>query len=196
MLHNCCFLHADIKDDRYPKIHLKFGECNENTQTQSIYSETLSLEKDDNNGKEYNISGLESSSIPISKQEKKKEDIDSITALDLLNVAIPFAIADAICDTSYHEAYLSQNVKAFGASGKQEVLDFKIKFLGPQKLVGKPAYQLCDPFYVNVQERKVTFGFECLIEKYVGEGTDYMYFDEDLKVKHIDAVRKTGKYSD
>ena len=196
MLHNCCFLHADIKDNRYPKIHLKFGESNDDTQTQPIYSELLSLEKDDYNSEEYNISGLESSSIPTSKQEERKEKIDNITALDLLNVAIPFAIADAICDTSFHGAYLAQNVRAFGASGKQEVLDFKLKFLGPQKLVGKPAYRLSDPFYVNVQERKVTFGFECLIEKYVGEGTDYMYFDEDLKVKQIDAVRKTGKYSD
>merc|ERR1712136_612166 len=98
--------------------HSKFGESYDDSQTQPIYSEILSLEKDDNNSKEYNISGLESSSIPTSKQEETKEKIDNITALDLLDVAIPFAIADAICDTSFHGAYLAQNVRAFGASGK------------------------------------------------------------------------------
>ena len=77
MLHKCCFLHADIKDNRYPKIHLKFGESYDDSQTQPIYSEILSLEKDDNNSKEYNISGLESSSIPTSKQEETKEKIDN-----------------------------------------------------------------------------------------------------------------------
>ena len=194
LLQDCCYLHADINNKEHPKIHLKFGGSVTGKTHQSIYSETLLLEKSDN--VEYKISGFDSNDIPAFKIEEYGERVDSITSLDLLSIVIPFAIADVICDTSFHEAHLAQNVTAFGATGKQEVLRFKEKFLGPQKLIEKPAYRLSDPFYVNLNERKVTFGFECLIEKYEGEGIDYVYLDENLKVKQIDTVRKTGKYSD
>ena len=109
---------------------------------------------------------------------------------------IPFTIADALCDTSFHEPHLAEDVEAFGAKGKATVLRFKHKFLGPQKLVGKPAYKLADPFIVDLNELKVTLGFECLIEKYLGKGTDYVYVDDTLLVKRIDVVRHSGKYTD
>lgn len=186
-------MHADINNKEHPKIHLKFGESITEVAHRDIYSDTLFLEK--SNNEQYKISGFDSSDITTFKIEECGEEINYITSLDLLNIVIPFAIADAICDTSFHEAYLAQNATAFGATGKHEILKFQEKFLGPQKLLGKPAYQLSDPFYVNLNERKVTFGFECLIEKYVGEGTDYVYLDEHLKVIQIDTIRKSGKYS-
>lgn len=183
LLHDCCCLHADIDDKEAPVIHMKFGSYTNHENFQPVYSEFLSLEKDIHNGEEYKIKGVSFSNITSSNNEENRQELDSITALDLLNVAIPFAIADAICDTSFHGSHLAQNAKAFGASGKEQILEFSGKFLGPQKLIGTPAYRLGHPFYVNVRERKVTFGFECLIEKYLGEGTDYMYFNDELKIK-------------
>ena len=37
LLTNCCYLHADVKDEKSPKIHLKFCDT---TGTRTVYSET------------------------------------------------------------------------------------------------------------------------------------------------------------
>jgi len=147
----------------------------------------------------YKISDIDKSDI-ISSEEvglipDAVVDSQNITPLNLLEVVIPFTIADALCDTSFHGPLLAKNVEAFGAIGKQQVLEFKEEFLGPQRSLEMPAYKLADPFIVDIKKMKVTLGFECLIEQYLGKGTDYVYLDEKLKVKKIDVVRHSGKYT-
>ena len=174
---------------------MKFCEPKEDSKSQQLFSEILLIQKEKGVTEEYKICGYHSD-IKYSELNEYRERLDTITSLDLLDVVVPFAIADVTCDTSFHEAHLAKNVIAFGLKGKQEVLGFKKKFLDPQKLIGKPAFSLGDPFCVLVKERKVSFGYKCLIEQYVGEGNEDVYLDEDLKIKQIDAVRKSGKYSD
>jgi hypothetical protein len=189
-------LHADIKDEKHPQIHLKFCDS---TATKVVYSETLFTTKNDKGS--YKISDIKNSEIVLSEEglmlfQGDVVDTQKITPLQLLSVVVPFTIADALCDTSFHEPLLAENVKAFGAIGKEQVLEFKENFLGPQRLLEKPAYKLADPFIVDIKGMKVTLGFECLIKKYLGKGTDYVYLDEKLKVEKIDVVRHSGKYTD
>ena len=48
LLQDCCYLHADINNKEHPKIHLKFGGSIIDVIHQDIYSETLFLEKINN----------------------------------------------------------------------------------------------------------------------------------------------------
>ena len=191
LLTNCCYLHADVKDEKSPKIHLKFCDT---TGTRTVYSETwfLGKEKTDN----FQIKDFHHTDFSALKEVASTHITQGVTSLDLLNVVIPFTIADALCDTAFHEPYLAEHVEAFGARGKTQVLEFKEKFIGPQKLLEKAAYKLEDPFIVDIKEKKVTLGFECMIEKYLGKGTDYVYLDDELKVKKFDVVRYSGRYTD
>ena len=161
-----------------------------------LYIETLLLKKDPISIDDYKICGIDASELTPLLLDRKYDCRGPISSLDLLKVVIPFAIADAICDTSYHEPHLAENVIAFGAKGKKQVLEFSHKFLDPQKEIGKPAYRLSYPFVVDVGKRMVEFDFECLIEKYEGKGRDYVYLNDEMKVKEIGTVRESGKYSE
>ena len=190
----CCYLHANIKDVTCPKIHLKFYDSSDTT---SVYEETLHLRKyKDENLKIHDIQYKPN--FPLEKTELTTSINQSlsITPLDLLNVVIPFAIADVVCDTSFHPAFLSEDVESHGVKGKRQVLEFKAQFLEPQKVLGKPAYKLSEPFIVDLRECKVSFGYECLIQKYAGHGTEHIFLDEQLKIKKIHAIRHSGKYTD
>lgn len=140
-------------------------------------------------GVEGNIGGvLVPEDIEILKHEDWK-----FSNLDLLSLVVDFTVADAICDLSVHEPMMAPNVTAFGASGKEEVLKFKESFLGPQGNLGKPAYNLEYPYEVFLQKAEVTFGFKCLIEGYLGEGTEFVFVNQDLLIEKIKAVRHTGE---
>ena len=191
---NWCYVHAHCENQNDLRIDLKFCDS---TNKQSIYSETLIVNKDVKN--EYKVIDILGDNILSWKETEQVLSPSyngNITSLDLLKVVIPFTIADATCDTSFHGPHLANNAEAFGVCGKEKVLEFKEMFLGPQRLLGKPAYKLSDPFTVDLKEMKVTLGFECLIEKYLGKGTDYVYVDDKLLVKKIDVVRHSGKYTD
>ena len=191
---NCCVLHADIEDVKFPKINLKFYDS---FGTSSVYEETLQLSKHTNES--FKIHDIQSKNADLLEKTECTASIQqslNITPLDLLKVVIPFAIADVVCDTSFHPEFLAEDVESHGVKGKRQVLEFKAKFLEPQKLIGKPAYKLVDPFIVDLQERKVSFGYECLIEKYAGHGTEHIFLDEQLKIKKIQAIRHSGKYTD
>ena len=196
MLLDCCYLHADINEKDCPKIHLRFVRHIKNTGLDQLYTETLLLKKDPTSIGNYKICGIDDPELTPLLIDRKFDCQGSISSIDLLKVVLPFAIADAICDTSYHEPHLAENVIAFGAKGKKQVLEFSEKFLGPQKQIGKPAYRLSYPFIVDVEKQMVEFDFECLIEKYEGKGRDYVYLNDEMKVKEIGTVRESGKYSD
>lgn len=199
LLKNCYFLHANVKDESQPQILMKFipfesttGVVSANGAGSVEYLETIFLKRDIGTN-DYHITNLSR----LTTQDEKgtssisAEDNHNVTFLDLLNVVIPFAIADALCDTpTYFEPHLADHVEAYGVTGKAQVSEFKEKWLAPQRLSGKPAYKLEDPFIADLKENKVTFGFECLIENHVGKGTEHIYLDECLKVNKITAVRQ------
>ena len=191
---NLYYVHVDTESKNGPQIHLKFFI----PATKSTYSETLSISSESED--HFKITDITNDDFC---QTEKVDDLPittafngKITSLDLLNVVIPFTVADALCDTAFHGPHLAEHVEAFGAKGKSIVLAFKEKFLGPQKLLKTPAYKLADPFVVDLNQMKVTLGFECLIEKYLGKGTDYVYVNDKLLVDKIDVVRYSGKYTD
>ena len=119
---------------------------------------------------------------------------ESTSSLDLLSVAVPYSISDAIVDLSFQPQHMTSDMKAFGLVGKEAILAHSEEFLGPQGRLGKPAYALQDPFIVDVTKRMVTLGFECLIEGFEGKGTDYVYFDQNHKILELVAVRHTGSF--
>ena len=79
-------------------------------------------------------------------------------------------------------------------TGKEAILKHSAEFLTPQKLLGRPAYALSDPFVADPVKRMVTLGFECLIQGFEGKGTDYLHFDNDNKIYQLVAVRHTGTF--
>ena len=122
-----------------------------------------------------------------------KEAQDDSGALLLINVVVPFTIADATADLSVHPQYMADDISAFGQTGKQAVLTFKEKFLGPQGKKGLPAYKLDEPFRVHIKKRMVSLGFECLIEGYQGFGTDYVYLNKNILIRCIDVERHSSE---
>ena len=82
-----------------PKVHLK-----------STNLEEL-LEYDEKNEKfSKSIVTGEINEVPIFKNQ-------GLTSLDLLNIVVPFTIADAICDISHHRSHMAENIEAFGQKG-------------------------------------------------------------------------------
>jgi hypothetical protein len=51
------------------------------------------------------------------------------------------------------------------------------------------AYKLEEPFVTNLNELKVTLGFECIVRGYEGRGTDNVYVNSDRLLTKIDAIR-------
>ena len=110
------------------------------------------------------------------------------TMARLLNV--PFTIADAICDISYHRSHMAENIEAFGQKGIENVHDFKSNYLKEYQTKNLAAYKLEGPFEADLNELKVTLGFECLIENHEGKGTEYVYVNSDKLLTKIAAVRQ------
>ena len=109
--------------------------------------------------------------------------------MDLLSAVVPFTIADATCDVSYHRTHMAENMEAFGQKGAENVENFKNNWLKEYHSRGLAAYKLNDPFITDLAELKVTLGFECLIQGYEGKGTDYVYINSDRLLTKIVAIR-------
>lgn len=115
-------------------------------------------------------------------------------SLDLLAVAVPYSISDAVVDLSFQPQHMTDDMKAFGLVGREAILKHSEEFLGSQRGLGMPAYALRDPFVVDAGKRMVTLGFECLIEGFEGKGTDYLHFNQNNKIYELVAVRHTGSF--
>ena len=64
-----------------------------------------------------------------------------LTHLDLMSTVVPFTIADATCDLSYHRNQMDENIQAFGQSGADNVENFKNKWLSEYHQLGEAAYK-------------------------------------------------------
>ena len=64
-----------------------------------------------------------------------------LTHLDLLSTVVPFTIADATCDLSYHRNQMDESIQAFGQSGAENVENFKNKWLSEYHQLGQAAYK-------------------------------------------------------
>ena len=62
-------------------------------------------------------------------------------------------------------------------------MEFKQNYLGPSRRVGRVCYRYLDSFTVDVANGCVRFGFECIIRHSGGAGTQFVYFDEEGKVR-------------
>ena len=155
-----------------PKVHLK-----------STNLEEL-LEYDEKNEKfSKSIVTGEINEVPIFKNQ-------GLTSLDLLKIVVPFIIADAICDISYHRSHMAENIEAFGQKGIENVHAFKSNYLKEYQTKNLAAYKLEGPFEADLNELKVILGFECLIKNYEGKGTEYVYVNSDKLLTKIVAVRQ------
>lgn len=175
---NIIELNPKIGDKHIHKVELKFeGDTN-------IHLETLQIEGANDQLLISNVDFEEGQAIegPAAKDE-------NLTPLDLLRVAITFSVADATTDFDVHPKYAADDIEAFGLKGKEKVLKFLQEELGPWSKTGKPAYRLDFPFRVDFANRKVTLGFECLIDGYSGRGTDHVYFNDQGLIRKIDAIR-------
>ena len=113
----------------------------------------------------------------------------NLTSLDLLSAVVPYTIADATCDVSYHRSHMSEDMEAFGQKGADDVEAFKNNWLSEYSRLGLAAYKLEDPFEADLKELKVTLGFECTIQGHEGKGTDYVFINEDKLLTKIIAIR-------
>ena len=188
LMHNLVFLQA-LASENPPTIKLQFQNKGH------IYTETLlcdvtdmPLSYENDSVKIGNIVAQEE--LPVNEVEIVKAGTNDLTSLDLLSVVVPFTVADAICNTSYHTSQVSDDIEAFGQKGKEAVLNFKERWLTPQAKLNKPAYKLEDPFVVDLKSKMVTLGFGCLIETALGKGTDYVYVTDDKLVEKIIVVRQ------
>ena len=155
-----------------PKLHLK-----------SIHMNEL-LEYDEEHDKFYH-------SVITDSNTNQSEVLEhqGLTTLDLLSVVVPFTIADATCDISYHRSHMAENIQAFGQKGANNVQIFKTNYLKEYQTRHLAAYKLEEPFVADLNELKVTLGFLCLIQGYEGKGKEYVYLSSDKLVTKIVAVR-------
>ena len=170
---NLNFIHALNKEDP-PKVALKFGRhygevLHVDKETCKITTIVKNEDQDQNDGRVHLNKGLSS--------------------LDIMSLVVPYTIADAICDLAFHPQFHAADMTAFGQEGADNVMAFKTKWLGPSAKAGLAAYKLEDPFIVDLDELKVTLGFECIIQGHEGHGTDYVYVNENKKITRIDVVR-------
>ena len=106
-----------------------------------------------------------------------------------IRVVVPFTIADATCDISYHRSHMAENIEAFGLKGADSVSSFILNELKEYHMKNLAAYKLEEPFVTNLNELKVTLGFECIVQGYEGKGTDNVYINSDRLLTKIDAIR-------
>lgn len=137
---------------------------------------------------------LQSGKLTGSKIEGRVEAMEiqrenDLSSLDLLNAVVPFTIADAICDLSYHRSHMADELEAFGQKGAENVEAFKNNWLKIYHQQGLAAYKLEDPFETNLKDCQVTLGFECIIKGHEGKGTDYISVNKDKLLTKIIAIR-------
>ena len=63
--------------------------------------------------------------IPDQPVPPKRLSSNGLTGFDMLDVVVPFTIADAVCDTDFAVGRMSENVDAFGVVGHDAVVKFK-----------------------------------------------------------------------
>ena len=73
-----------------------------------------------------------------------------LTNLDLLSVVVPFTIADATCDISYHRSHMAENIEAFGLKGADNVAGFIMNELKEYHEKKLAAYKLEEPFQTGI----------------------------------------------
>merc|ERR1711862_655199 len=125
---NLTYLHALVTPKESPKVHLKSLDMVELLE----YDEKLDML----------ISSILSGNTSKSQVIKNQ----GLTNLDLLSVAVPFTIADATCDTSYHRSHMDENIHAFGQKGADNVQSFKTNYLNDCRTKNLAAYKLEEPF--------------------------------------------------
>jgi len=169
---NLTYLHAMVLDPQAPKVHLKSVNLDEVLEYDEIKEKfTNSINTNGNAG-----------SIDVLQNQ-------GLTNLDLLCAVVPFTIADATCDISYHRSHMAENIEAFGLKGADNVAAFILNELNEYHTKNLAAYKLEEPFVTNLNELKVTLGFECIVRGYEGRGTDNVYVNSDRLLTKIDAIR-------
>ena len=109
------------------QVHLGF--CNLSHETLEVTDE----------GKIINITTSEN--MDDSVQNILTNEKSGLTHLDLLSTVVPFTIADATCDLSYHRNQMDESIQAFGQSGADNVENFKNKWLSEYHELGEAAYK-------------------------------------------------------
>ena len=85
--------------------------------------------------------------------------------------------------------HMAENIEAFGLKGADKVAAFILNELNEYHMKNLAAYKLEEPFVTNLNELKVTLGFECIVRGYEGRGTDNVYVNSDRLLTKIDAIR-------
>ena len=109
------------------QVHLGF--CNLSHETLEVTDE----------GKIINIRTSENMDDTV--QNILTNEKSGLTHLDLMSTVVPFTIADATCDLSYHRNQMDENIQAFGQSGADNVENFKNKWLSEYHQLGEAAYK-------------------------------------------------------
>ena len=170
---NLQFFHAKVRENP-PEIELKCG----NAFQETLYCD-VAKNKIITNKVEYLVDNVDKDVEEVVKR------INGLTNFDILDIAIPYAIADAICDLECHSKYHAEDIEAFGQNGAENVEAFKQKWLGPSQEQGLTAYKLESPFQACLEESKVTFGFECVVKGNEGFGTEIIYVTSCGKISKI-----------
>ena len=122
-----------------PKVHLKSVNLDEVLEYDEIKEKfTNSI-----------ITNGNASSIDVLQNQ-------GLTNLDLLSAVVPFTIADATCDISYHRSHMAENIEAFGLKGADNVAAFILNELQEYHKKNLAAYKLEEPFVTYLDDLKVS----------------------------------------
>ena len=106
------------------------------------------LEYDEKNGK-FTKSTITDNSETCAANQQVLEN-QGLTNLDLLSIVVPFTIADATCDISYHRSHMAENIEAFGLKGADNVAGFIMNELKEYHEKKLAAYKLEEPFQTGI----------------------------------------------
>lgn len=101
----------------------------------------------------------------------------------MLVASLEWLRADVVGDFGVHRSMVHPDAEMFGAKGADEVLAFKQAFLK-----AFPAYEV-PAVFVDHTSRVVVAEFVCLVPGKEGRGTDFMAFDDEMRVTRVSAVR-------
>ena len=173
---NMHYFHAKVNENP-PEIELKCGKAFQET----LYCD-VSLGNIIINKVELEVEHLVDD---VDKDVEAVKRISGLSNFDMLDIVVPYAIADALCDLEYHPKFHAEDIEAFGQKGAKNVEAFKQKWLGPSQEHGLTAYRLGSPFRTCLEESKVTFDFECVVKGNEGFGTEFVYVTGDRKISKI-----------
>eukprot|EP00441_Pelagodinium_beii_P010105 CAMPEP_0197683198 /NCGR_PEP_ID=MMETSP1338-20131121/97566_1 /TAXON_ID=43686 ORGANISM="Pelagodinium beii, Strain RCC1491" /NCGR_SAMPLE_ID=MMETSP1338 /ASSEMBLY_ACC=CAM_ASM_000754 /LENGTH=128 /DNA_ID=CAMNT_0043264747 /DNA_START=102 /DNA_END=488 /DNA_ORIENTATION=- len=103
---------------------------------------------------------------------------------DMLHRALRWLRADCLADFATHEELVAPGAAMSGASGAEEVLAFKRHWL-----TEKVNYDVDAILDVDFKNRVVAASFTSLIPGKEGRGTEFMQFDEELRISGVSAIR-------